>query len=358
MENSVENVLFPPLRRGRLGGSTGPKEKLIGAVTAKPGPPAQGKNAEAEDVRIIIFGATACHRFAVLSTSTPLRADTKRIEVAVRPRKRFGRSLLRCHLRAPGTTRLAQKALWFIPCGGFSSSFVTPCGGFRTVAAAALWMFEEVTFLPGATANAHDPSLHALSSPLGAATVRKETAEAFSTSGTRSSTRWKHVVTSGGARVQDQIDAIASMRIPICQGPQVRESVYQTDLEVTRLTLVGRERTESIRDFSPSSATNWLRRLCSSDSDMWEPLPKSEWRGVHYGRRVPAPAFVVPGCVYRARIMGPTVRGVPPRQQVRSRFPRGGLADGGPPTFSNALRLAHIGSCVDMVVSRLSCPAS
>ena len=41
--------------------------------------------------------------------------------------------------------------------------------------------------------------------------------------------------------------------------------VYQIDLDVTRLLWVGRERTiESFGDFSPSSATNWRRRLCSS----------------------------------------------------------------------------------------------
>src|SRR6185295_1747057 len=62
-----------------------------------------------------------------------------------------------------------------------------------------------------------------------------------------------------------QIDAIGVDEIQYAKGHKYLTLVYQIDLDVTRLLWVGRERSiESFRGFSPSSATNWIQKLCSS----------------------------------------------------------------------------------------------
>jgi transposase len=101
---------------------------------------------------------------------------------------------------------------------------------------------------------------------LGARLSWKETAEAFRTSWDKVLDAVEHVVTFGlQHRVLGQIDAIGVDEIQYAKGHKYSTLVYQIDLDVTRLLWVGRERTiESFRGFSPSSATNWLRRSCSS----------------------------------------------------------------------------------------------
>ncbi len=77
----------------------------------------------------------------------------------------------------------------------------------------------------------------------------------------------EHVVTFGlEHQVLGQIDAIGVDEIQYAKSHKYSTLVYQIDLDATRLLWLGRERTiESFRGFLPSSATNWLRILCSYD---------------------------------------------------------------------------------------------
>jgi transposase len=76
----------------------------------------------------------------------------------------------------------------------------------------------------------------------------------------------EHVVTFGlEHRVLGQIDAIGVDEIQYAKGHKYLTLVYQIDLDVTRLLWVAaKEPSNPFGDFSPLSATNWLRRLCSS----------------------------------------------------------------------------------------------
>ena len=94
----------------------------------------------------------------------------------------------------------------------------------------------------------------------------KETAEAFRTSWDKVFDAVEHVVTFGlEHRVLGQIDAIGVDEIQYAKGHKYLTLVYQIDLDVTRLLWVAaKEPSNPFGDFSPSSATNWLRRSCSS----------------------------------------------------------------------------------------------
>jgi hypothetical protein len=76
----------------------------------------------------------------------------------------------------------------------------------------------------------------------------KETAEVFRTSWDKVFDTVEHVVTFGlEHRVLGQIDAIGVDEIQYANGHKA-----------------AKEPSNPFGDFSPSSATNWLRRLCSS----------------------------------------------------------------------------------------------
>ena len=118
-----------------------------------------------------------------------------------------------------------------------------------------------------------DQSLHALLSPLGAANVWKETAEAFRTSWDKVFDAVEHVVTFGlEHRVLGQIDAIGVDEIQYAKGHKYLTLVYQIDLDVTRLLWVGRERTiESFRGFFTVIGDELASKIVFVCSDMWEP---------------------------------------------------------------------------------------
>ena len=104
----------------------------------------------------------------------------------------------------------------------------------------------------------------------------KETAEAFPTSWTRSSTPVEHVVTFGlEHRVLGQIDAIGVDEIQYAKGHKYLTLVYQIDLGITRLLWVGRERTiESFQGFFTVIGDELASKIVFVCSDMWDPYLK------------------------------------------------------------------------------------
>ena len=205
-----------------------------------------------------------CHRFrGFVYQHAHFSADKKSIEVAVRPRKVSNAGCSRCHWPAPGYDQLAERRFEFIPLWGFLVFLLytmrrVNCRRCGIVAV------EEVPWGDGkrTLTKAYMLFLARWARRLS----WKETAEAFRTSWDKVFDAVEHVVTFGlERRVLGQIDAIGVDEIQYAKGHKYLTLVYQIDLDVTRLLWVGRERTiESFRGFSPSSATNWLRRLCSS----------------------------------------------------------------------------------------------
>ena len=121
-----------------------------------------------------------------------------------------------------------------------------------------------------------DQSVHVVSGPLGAQTVRKETAAAFRTSWEKVFDAVEHVVTFGlEHRLLGQIDAIGVDEIQYAKGHKYLTLVYQIDLDVTRLLWVGRERTiESFREFFAVIGDELASKIVFVCSDMWEPYLK------------------------------------------------------------------------------------
>jgi transposase len=104
----------------------------------------------------------------------------------------------------------------------------------------------------------------------------KETAEAFRTSWDKVFDAVEHVVTFGlEHRVPGQIDAIGVDEIQYAKGHKYLTLVYQIDLDVTRLLLVGRETTvESFRGFFTVIGDELASKIVSVCSDTWEPYLK------------------------------------------------------------------------------------
>ena len=194
--------------------------------------------------------------------------------MVLRPRKGSAAVCSRCHLPALGYDQLAERRFEFIPLWGF---FVFLLYAIRRVDCrrCGVVAVEEVPWGDGkrTLTKAYMLFLARWARRLS----WKETAEAFRTSWDRVFDAVEHVVTFGlEHRVLGQIDAIGVDEIQYAKGHKYLTLVYQIDLDVTRLLWVGRERTvESFRGFSPSSATNWLRRLCSSAPICGNPTLKS-----------------------------------------------------------------------------------
>ena len=179
----------------------------------------------------------------------------------------------RCHQTAPGYDKLAERRFEFIPLWGFLVFLLytmrrVDCRRCGVVAV------EEVPL--GRRQTHADQSLHALPSPLGAAAVRKETAEAFRTSWDKVFDAVEHVVTSGlEHRTLGQIDAIGVDEVQYAKGHKYLTLAYQIDLGITRLLWVGKERTiESFQGFFTTMGEEIVSKIMFICSDMWEPYLK------------------------------------------------------------------------------------
>jgi transposase len=215
-----------------------------------------------------------CHRFrGFVYQHAHFSADTKSIEVAVRPRKGSAAVCSRCHLPAPGYDQLAERRFEFIPPWGFLVFLLytmrrVNCRRCGIVAV------EEVPWGDGkrTLTKAYMLFLARWARRLS----WKETAEAFRTSWDKVFDAVEHVVTFGlEHRVLGQIDAIGVDEIQYAKGHKYLTLVYQIDLDVTRLLWVGRERTiESFRGFFTVIGDELASKIVFVCSDMWEPYLK------------------------------------------------------------------------------------
>ena len=216
-----------------------------------------------------------CHRFrGFVYQHAHFSADKKSIEVAVRPRKGSAAVCSRCHLPAPGYDQLAERRFEFIPLWGFLVFLLytmrrVNCRRCGVVAV------EEVPWGDGkrTLTKAYMLFLARWARRLS----WKETAEAFRTSWDKVFDAVEHVVTFGlEHRVLGQIDAIGVDEIQYAKGHKYLTLVYQIDLDVTRLLLVGRDRTIRILSgiFPPVIGDELASKLVFVCSDMWEPYLK------------------------------------------------------------------------------------
>src|SRR5213594_1320244 len=117
-----------------------------------------------------------------------------------------------------------------------------------------------------------DQSLHALLSPLGAATVMERDGGGLSHflgQGLRRGGTRRHLREH---RVLGQIDAIGVDEIQYAKGHKYLTLVYQIDLDVTRLLWVGKERTiESFQGFFTTIGEKLASQIEFVCSDMWQP---------------------------------------------------------------------------------------
>ena len=205
-----------------------------------------------------------CHRFrGFVYQYAYFSADKKSIEVAVRPRKGSAAVCSRCHLPAPGYDQLTERRFEFIPLWGF---FVFLLYTMRRVNCrrCGIVAVEEVPWGDGKRTLTKAYMLFL------ARWARrqswKETAEAFRTSWDKVFDAVEHVVTFGlEHRVLGQIDAIGVDEIQYAKGHKYLTLVYQI-VSTSRACFgwAAKEPSNPFGDFSPSSATNWRRRLCSS----------------------------------------------------------------------------------------------
>ena len=205
-----------------------------------------------------------CHRFrGFVYQHAYFSADKKSIEVAVRPRRGSVAVCSRCHLPAPGYDQLDERRFEFIPLWGF---FVFLLYTMRRVNCrrCGVVAVEEVPWGDGkrTLTKAYMLFLARWARRLS----WKETAEAFRTSWDKVFDAVEHVVTFGlEHRVLGQIDAIGVDEIQYAKGHKYLTLVYQI-VSTSRACFgwAAKEPSNPFGDFSPSSATNWLRRLCSS----------------------------------------------------------------------------------------------
>jgi transposase len=215
-----------------------------------------------------------CHRFpGFVYSQARFSADSKSIEIAVRPRKGSRPVCSRCHLPAPGYDRLTERRFEFIPLWGYLVFLLytmrrVDCPRCETA------VVEEVPWGDGKRTLTRSYMLFL------ARWARrlswKETAEAFRTSWDKVFDAVEHVVTYGlQHRVFGRIDAIGVDEIQYAKGHKYLTLVYQLDLDVTRLLWVGRERTiESFRGFFTVIGDELASKIVFVCSDMWEPYLK------------------------------------------------------------------------------------
>jgi transposase len=215
-----------------------------------------------------------CHRFpGFVYSQARFSADSKSIEIAVRPRKGSRPVCSRCHLPAPGYDRLTERRFEFIPLWGYLVFLLytmrrVDCPRCETA------VVEEVPWGDGKRTLTRSYMLFL------ARWARrlswKETAEAFRTSWDKVFDAVEHVVTYGlQHRVFGRIDAIGVDEIQYAKGHKYLTLVYQIDLDVTRLLWVGRERTiESFRGFFTVIGDELASKIVFVCSDMWEPYLK------------------------------------------------------------------------------------
>ena len=186
----------------------------------------------------------------------------KSIKVDIRPREGSAAICSGCHQPAPGYDHLPERRFEFVPFWGILVYFLYRMR--RVHCRNCGIVVEEV---PWGNGKRQLTRAYMLFLARWARRLSwKETAEAFRTSWEKVFDAVEHAVTFGlEHRVLGQIDAIGVDEIQYAKGHKYLTLVYQIDLGITRLLWVGRERTiESFQGFFTVSATNWLRRSCSS----------------------------------------------------------------------------------------------
>jgi transposase len=121
-----------------------------------------------------------------------------------------------------------------------------------------------------------DQSLHALRPRWARRLSWKETAQAFRNFLAQVFDAVEHIVTWGLEHRQlGQIDAIGVDEIQYAKGHKYLTLVYQTDIGITRLLWVGKERTiESFQGFFATMGPEIVSQIVFVCSDMWEPYLK------------------------------------------------------------------------------------
>ena len=205
-----------------------------------------------------------CHRFrGFVYQHAHFSADKKCIEVAVRLRKGSAAVCSRCHFPAPGYDQLAERRFEFIPFWGFLVFLLYTMRrvNWRRCGIVA------VKEVPWGDGKRTLTKAYMLFLARGARRLSwKETAAAFRTSWDKVFDAVEDVVAFGlEHRVLGHINAIGGDEIQYAKGYKYLTLVYQIDLDVARkLGGAAKEPSNAFGDFSPSSANNWLRRLCSS----------------------------------------------------------------------------------------------
>ena len=215
-----------------------------------------------------------CHRFpGFVYQQARFSSDHKSIEIAVRPRKGSGAVCSRCHQPAPGYDQLSERRFEFIPFWGFLVFLLYSMRRVDCRRCEAV-VVEEVPWGDGkrTLTRAYMLFLARWARRLS----WKETAEAFRTSWEKVFDAVEHVVTFGlEHRKLGAIDAIGVDEIQYAKGHKYLTLVYQIDLDVTRLLLVGKERTiESFRGFFTTIGDEVASKIVFVCSDMWEPYLK------------------------------------------------------------------------------------
>jgi transposase len=215
-----------------------------------------------------------CHHFrGFVYQHAYFSADKKSIEVAIRPRKGSAAVCSRCHLPAPGYDQFAERRFEFIPLWG---SLVFLLYTMRRVDCRRCGVVGCRRSSVGRREAYPNQGLQALPSPLGAATVMEETAQACRTSWDKVFDAVEHVVTWGlEHRTLGQIDAIGVDEIQYSKGHKYLTLVYQIDIGITRLLWVGKERTiESFQGFFTTMGQQVIFKISFICSDMWKPYFK------------------------------------------------------------------------------------
>ncbi len=205
-----------------------------------------------------------CHRFrGFVYQQASFSPDHKSIEIAVRPRKGSAAICSRCHQPAPGYDQLAERRFWFIPFWGFLVFLLYAMRRVDCRRCQAVFV-EEVPWGDGkrTLTRAYMLFLARWARRLS----WKETAEAFRTSWEKVFDAVEHVVTFGlEHRVLGQIDAIGVDEIQYAKGHKyLRWFIRLTSALPACSGWAAKEPSNPFRDSSLSSATNWLRRSCSS----------------------------------------------------------------------------------------------
>lgn len=211
-----------------------------------------------------------CHRHqGFVYDHARFTADTKSIEVIVRPRKGAKAVCSGCDKQAPGYDHLAERRFEFIPFWGFLVFFLYSR---RRVQCRDCGVVAEK--LPWSEGKHHSTKAHLLFLARWARRLSwQETAAVFHTSWDRVHDAVEYVVTWGlQHRTLEEIYSIGVDEIQYAKGHKYLTLVYQIDQGFTRLLWIGKERTiESFQGFFTVIGEKLAAEILFVCSDMWQP---------------------------------------------------------------------------------------